>query len=231
MQGNGAAPAGWTVVSIVILRAHQAHGHGASFHCPISGVSNDISCILYVDDNDLLHLGHGELHTATNAHEAIQASVNTWSNLLIATGGALKPAKCSYYVISYEWDNKGNWRYAQNQNRQDFSISVTLPDGTTSTLEHLAPDTPSITLGGSTCPSGKASGMMSSIIAKAHDWASLARSSGLKPRDFHISVHKKFWPKIKYGLCANPTPFDELVRAMHKPYYWMAPLGGLIRSA
>jgi hypothetical protein len=59
----------------------------------------------------------------------------------------------------------------------------------------------------------------------------MARSSGLKPRDFHVSVHKKFWPKLKYGLCANPTPFNELVHAMHKPYYWMAPVGGLIRSA
>jgi hypothetical protein len=27
-QGNGAAPAGWTVVSIVILNAHRRRGHG-----------------------------------------------------------------------------------------------------------------------------------------------------------------------------------------------------------
>eukprot|EP00804_Cyclotella_cryptica_P025778 CCRYP_021230-RA/>CCRYP_021230-RA protein AED:0.44 eAED:0.44 QI:0/0/0/0.5/1/1/2/0/195 len=34
MQGNGASPAGWTVVSIVILGAHKEEGHGASFLCP-----------------------------------------------------------------------------------------------------------------------------------------------------------------------------------------------------
>ena len=35
-QGNGAAPAGWTVVSIAILNAHKRKGHGAKFLCPIS---------------------------------------------------------------------------------------------------------------------------------------------------------------------------------------------------
>ncbi len=35
-QGNGAAPASWTVVSIVILNAHKRNGHGAKFVCPIS---------------------------------------------------------------------------------------------------------------------------------------------------------------------------------------------------
>jgi hypothetical protein len=73
--------------------------------------------------------------------------------------------------------------------------------------------------------------MISSISTKAQNWASLAWSSGLKPQDFHTSVTKKFWPKIKYGLRANSSPFDDLVQAMHMPYYWMAPMGGLICSA
>ena len=30
-QGNGAAPAGWAVVSIIILRAHSKHRHSANF--------------------------------------------------------------------------------------------------------------------------------------------------------------------------------------------------------
>ncbi len=66
---------------------------------------------------------------------------------------------------------------------------------------------------------------------KAISWASQARNSGLRPRDFHVSVIRKFWPKVKYGLSANTSSFQELSTAMHKPYYWMAPIGGLIRSA
>jgi len=44
-------------------------------------------------------------------------------------------------------------------------------------------------------------------------------------------MSKKFCPKLKYGLCANTYSYDELVDSMHKPFFWMAPLGGLIRSA
>jgi hypothetical protein len=42
-QGNGVAPAGWAVFSIVILRAHSKQGHGATFRCPISGTSSNLA--------------------------------------------------------------------------------------------------------------------------------------------------------------------------------------------
>lgn len=231
MQGNGASPAGWTVVSITILKAHQEQGHGATFHSPVSGVAKNISCILYVDDNDIIHLCEGELSTASHAHQAIQESVTTWSNLLIATGGALKPSKCSYYIISYDWDQKGTWRYEPNHTQGNLSVSVTLPDGSRAPIQHLSYDTPSVTLGGATCPSGETQGSMSLISEKAQTWAHNARNSRLKPRDFHVSVQKKFWPRIRYGLCANTSSFQDLTKAMHKPYYWMAPIGGFLRSA
>jgi hypothetical protein len=105
MQGNGASQAGWTVVSIVILHAHKAQGHGVSFLCPVSERKKDLACILYVDDIDLLHLCQDEDDTVHDAHEALQSSVTSWGKLLIATGGALKPQKCSYYLIGYEWDS------------------------------------------------------------------------------------------------------------------------------
>ena len=35
-QGNGAAPAGWAVISIVILGAHKREVHGAKCVCPVS---------------------------------------------------------------------------------------------------------------------------------------------------------------------------------------------------
>ena len=54
-QGNGAAPAGWVVVSICILNAHKKKGHGAHFLCPITKLKNHIPGVIYVDDTDLIH--------------------------------------------------------------------------------------------------------------------------------------------------------------------------------
>jgi len=55
-QGNGASPAGWCVISIVILWAHSAKGHDAQFIAPMSLVQCSLWAILYVDNMDLLHI-------------------------------------------------------------------------------------------------------------------------------------------------------------------------------
>ena len=55
-QGNGAAPAGWCVISITILWCYKRKGYGAKFLAPISLVKSDLTAILFVDDTDLLHL-------------------------------------------------------------------------------------------------------------------------------------------------------------------------------
>ncbi len=54
-QGNGAAPAGWAVVSICIINAHKKKGCGAHFLCPITKLKNHIAGVIYVDDTDLIH--------------------------------------------------------------------------------------------------------------------------------------------------------------------------------
>ena len=94
-QGNGAASAGWTVISITILGAHKRKDHGARFVCRISRRKEHVAAILFVDDNDLIHIDMNKDQTALEAHTDLQASVNSWGNLLIATGGSLEPEKCS----------------------------------------------------------------------------------------------------------------------------------------
>ncbi len=54
-QGNGAAPAGWAVVSICIIKEHKKEGHGTHFLCPITKLENHIAGVIYVDDTDLIH--------------------------------------------------------------------------------------------------------------------------------------------------------------------------------
>ena len=146
MQGTGAAPAGWAVISIAILHAHKKEGHGATFVCPVSSKAKKVAGILYVDDNDLLHLNLDADETAEEAHAALQASVACWSQLLVATGGSLKPEKCFYHLISYMWDRHGNWKYEANDKLQEFGIFVHLPDGSTASIEHVPLDTPKVTL-------------------------------------------------------------------------------------
>ena len=90
------------MISICILGAHRKKGHGAKFLCPISKLHHHLSAILYVDDTDIIHIDLTQEESVNEVHNAIQSSVNSWGNLLIATGGALQPSKCFYSVISFE---------------------------------------------------------------------------------------------------------------------------------
>lgn len=243
MQGNGASPAGWAVVSIAIIQAHKEEGHGATFLCPVTKLSHKLAGILYMDDTDITHLDLSQVQTVSEAHASLQASLDSWCQLLIATGGALKPEKCFYHLISFGWDRNGAWKYVANEKDNNLAISVQLPDGTCAPIDHLSVDEARVTLGMSSCPSGKANqepvkegkgaalsplGLMKD---KAMNWANQARTSKFSPRDIHFRIQRKMWPKIKYGLCANEATFDEMVKAMHKPYYLLCPLGGVICSA
>jgi hypothetical protein len=70
-QGNGASPAGWAVISIIILNAHRKKGHGAKFVCPITKLTTHLSAIIYVDDTDLLHINLEEKESVEMVHQAI----------------------------------------------------------------------------------------------------------------------------------------------------------------
>jgi hypothetical protein len=100
-QGNGAAPAAWTVTSIPMIAAHKHKGHGAHFIAPILDISGHIVGGLFVDDTDLVHVDMRVVETILEAHSWLQESVLNWGCLLIATSGALKPSKCLFYLISF----------------------------------------------------------------------------------------------------------------------------------
>ena len=114
-QGNGAAPAGWAVISIVIIRAHKKKGFGGKFVCPISKIRCHLAGILFVDDTDIIHLDLSEEQSVEVVHDLSQASIANWGNLLIRTVGAFKPAKFFYHLISFRCKKDGRWEYEANE--------------------------------------------------------------------------------------------------------------------
>jgi hypothetical protein len=168
-QGNGASPAGWVVISIVTLNAHGKKGRGAKFVCPITKLSSHLSAILYVDDTDLLHINLEKDKSVAQVHDLIQASVENWGNLLIATNRALQPAKCFYLIISYEWTN-GVWSYRDNSIQGDFGVTVPLPGGAKARIGHRPVTHLEKMLGAMTSPSGGSSGSLSMMQNKAQQW-------------------------------------------------------------
>ena len=102
-------------------------------------------------------------------HVRIQESVNSWGNLLIATGGALQPAKCFYSIISFKWIN-GGWRYALNDTNTELGVSVPLPGGGTAGIGHKLVTHTKTTLGAMTSPDGNSRAAIMMMQDKAQRW-------------------------------------------------------------
>lgn len=131
----------------------------------------------------------------------------------------------------YTGDAKGCWQYADNPDYPSFSITVILPGGFTEPIPHLSVHTSNVTLGGTTCPHRQASSILDLLSNKALDWANLAWNS-----DFALRNFTTLWPRSSGPNCDvvyTPTlcPMMTFFSAMYKPYYWMAPIGGLFCSA
>ncbi len=177
-QGNGASLAGWAVISIVILNAHRKKGHGAKFVCLITKLTSHLSAIIYVDDTNLLHINLEEEDSMETVHQAIQASISNWGNLLIATGGALQPAKFFYSIISFEWTN-GQWNYRDNSVLGNFGVSVPLPGGAIAAIVHQPVAHSEKTLGAMTSPEGSSTGQIAMMQEKAQGWIDAVRNGHL----------------------------------------------------
>jgi hypothetical protein len=95
-QGNTTSPAAWSVTSIPMIRAHRRKGHGAHFIAPISGLSCHLIVGLFVDDTNLFHIDMRQIESTLEAHGWLKEAKINWGNLLLATGGALKPVKFSF---------------------------------------------------------------------------------------------------------------------------------------
>ena len=224
-QGNGAILAGWAVISICIIGAHGKKDHGAKFICPITHLKHHLSAILYVDDTYLLHIDLSKDGAVDKVHSAIQDSVYSWGNLLIATGGVLQPAKCFYSIISFEWRDS-EWCYADNTLRGGFGVYVPLPRGKEAPIAHKQVNHAEKTLGAMTSPNGNSKVSIQLMQEKAQSWINGVRSGHLHRHNIWFSLKVQFWPCVGYGLCSTTATYRKLVQALHWQYYQILPLGG-----
>jgi hypothetical protein len=109
-QGNRAAPPSWTQLSAIMVTVFKQLDLGTKIKGPILDTLIHSMGALFVDDTDMYTwreeiLDPGELWAQT------QIKIEHWSCLLNATGGALKPEKCWWYLLDYACED-GKWTYA-----------------------------------------------------------------------------------------------------------------------
>ena len=145
--------------------------------------------------------------------------------------GALKLVKCFYYLVSFEWNAQGQWRYAANEKLSEFSLCVPTVNGVLVSIEHLGVDVAKEILGVFVCPIGGADKQLETIKLKDQEWTSRAEDSKLTWRDVWFLVDHQLWPKLSYGLWSAEAPWEILEKVLVKRSHKVLPLGGVWRAA
>ena len=164
-QGNRAAPPSWIQLSAVLVNVFKQLELGALVVDPITRELIHSMGTLFVDDTDLYTwkdglLDPGELWLQT------QVELTQWCTLLNATGGALKPEKCFWYMLDYTCED-GEWTYAEMTQQELF---VTNPDGTKSQINQEGVTASKKTLGIHDSPAGGNEEHLKYIQQKASTW-------------------------------------------------------------
>ena len=101
-QRNGAAPAGWTTISIVIINRQPRTGHTILIQTPIL-VEKLLYCAgLFLENKDIGEIGKHPNDTIIEVGKRFKKAITCWSDRLQATGGSLKHRKYYYYTIGYK---------------------------------------------------------------------------------------------------------------------------------
>lgn len=234
-QGNTAAPAGWSLISAVLIKVYKRMGHGAVYETPITRRRHNTAGVLYVDDVDLFSMNSSL--TSPELWEAVASSTRAWTELLTIPGGAGKGEKCFGYLIDYAWDDTGQWYYAPVS---DMQLDIVLPDGSTEGIVLLPATASRVTLGVATSPDGiddhhlKAPGQAKdkwkSIATRAQVWADRLKNGHLPSKFAWVSYRLQLWSSVKYGLGTLSTPLASFGELTYNFAYNVLPFLGVNRN-
>ena len=224
-QGNGAGPAMWLILSSLMAKIYGEDGHGSFLISPITKEVAKFMGQIFVDDTDLLKFLQG-LYDIDELMDSAQCDLDKWTELLIATGGALNPEKCYWYLVKYKCVN-GEWEHDHDGSH---SMSIILPDGSRKEITQVNHNESKKMLGVWSNPTGSDDKhLKEAILGRAGTWATRVGNSHLSPRLTWKAYRYSLWPALRYGLATLATPLEKINNILHKHEFEVLPMLGFNR--
>jgi len=254
-QGNGAAPPTWQQIGTTMIRAQHKAGHGVFVESPISKKSCSKAGILYVDDTNLwagLTRDDDLLQTAAKA----QDSINSWGELLKATGGSLNPKKCFWTIHDMAPRSDGTWEYRQctpalstieegnempgtdledreddrDQELDDIKMTIPQQNGDAAAIAQLQSSQATVNLGLLAPPDGSATPQFDAMRNRVDTWTAQIKGGHLPARSNWLSYQCQLWPGLKYGLGVSAATMDELGKCLRSRDHKILSTLGICRN-
>lgn len=208
LQGNGAGPTIWAMISSSILTSLRDHNFGTTIVHPHTRKQESISAFSFVDDTDLIQT----ISDNVEAHDISQLALNCWDEDLRTTGGALVGKKCSWFALQHKWQNDKWGYYDTTQKPGDIFIQNT--EGENISIRRHDPNEAVMALGVMFSPSGNMVQQVKHMTEKAVNWANLVRTSGLTRAEVWYSLRTMIMKSLEYPLLATTITERELEQIM-----------------
>jgi hypothetical protein len=210
LQGNGAGPTIWTIISSVLFSILHDHNFHNNFTSAIKKIQLQLAGFAYVDDTDLIQIGD-EIEESVRR---MQQLINLWTSLIEVTGGRLAPEKCWTYMVDYIF-KKGKWTTCHRQ--QEHALHIPITRNRQHRIKQVDTNTGSNMLGVVMSPNGDNGDHIKALRKKAQTWADNIRTMSRNVEEVWTAMHTT----IPYSLCYS-LPAVTLTQKECK--YIMAPI-------
>ena len=228
-QGNKGSPTFWLVVSIFLVLMLHRLGHLACIWVAMSLSLFVFAGFLFVDDTDLVTIADSPSETTDQVMSKMQLVVNAWHGGLRATGGALKPEKCLWCLVSFSWDN-GQWSYA-SQASQPGVLTIPVPSGAPVPIQQLDPcEATSKVVGVTQSMDGKMDAQVVVLQTKAEKWGAQIHEGWVPCHLARKAVDTMIWPSLHYPLPACTLTESQGLQITQLLYCQILPTLGACRN-
>jgi hypothetical protein len=155
-----------------------------------------------------------------------QIELELWSCLLNATGGALKPEKCFWYLLDYEC-SEGEWTYTKETTTE---LRIMNPDGTKSPIKQEKVTESKKTLGIYDSLLGGNKGHLSYIVEKAAQWVNRMKNGHLPSHIAWMAYKHQLWPSLRYGLGTMTNNIEVVNKLLNATDYKTLNILGVFRN-
>ena len=234
-QGNAASPAGWSVICAILISVYRRQGHGAIVMSPMRGEKFKTAGVLFVDDVDLSIMDSTD--DKFDLWEEVTASTLAWSRVLIGSGGTAKGEKCFGYVVTYEWDDDGNWHYGAPPTSP---LQIVNSDGVYEDISLLPSTEYRVTLGIASSPDGSdahhlqapgsARDKWKSISTRAKVWLDRLKNAHIPAKYAWVSYRLQLWASVRYGLGVLSSRMKDMSELCHNFAFLSLPYFGINRN-
>ena len=230
------------------LNAQHRHRHGITIEAPISKRTIKQVGILYVDDTNLwagLDESLDDLDTCQRGQEGIEQ----WGTALMATGGALNPAKCAWTIHDMTCSANGEWHYRDDLKAKreaaakedkalddiyseldDVNIQVPQLGGDAATIQRLKTSEAVKNLGLKARPDGSSQDHFQQLQKRMKDWTLLIKNGQLPTRSVWASYTHQLWAGMRYRLGACSATINELSDGLGSSDFYLISSLGVVRS-